>query len=56
MTGTLETIDGRPALRFERRNSHSVERVWRALTDPSELIWRVVCQPEQPGLARWRWW
>ncbi|HEX2410255.1 MAG TPA: hypothetical protein VHJ39_03715 [Solirubrobacteraceae bacterium] len=37
MTGTLETIDGRPALRFERRNSHSVERVWRALTDPSEL-------------------
>jgi uncharacterized protein YndB with AHSA1/START domain len=35
--GTLETIDGRPALRFERRLAHSVERVWRAVSDPAEL-------------------
>ncbi|HEX8073920.1 MAG TPA: SRPBCC domain-containing protein [Thermoleophilaceae bacterium] len=37
MNGTLETIDGRPALRFERRLPHSVERVWRAITEPEEL-------------------
>jgi uncharacterized protein YndB with AHSA1/START domain len=35
--GTLETIDGRPALRFERRLAHSVERVWRAVSRPEEL-------------------
>jgi uncharacterized protein YndB with AHSA1/START domain len=35
--GTLETIDGRPALRFERRLAHSVERVWRAVSEPAEL-------------------
>lgn len=35
--GTLETVDGRPALRFERRLAHPVERVWRAVSDPSEL-------------------
>ena len=37
MDGTLETIDGRPALRFERTLAHSVERVWRAISDPAEL-------------------
>jgi uncharacterized protein YndB with AHSA1/START domain len=35
--GTLETIDGRPALRFERSLAHSVERVWRAISEPAEL-------------------
>ena len=35
--GTLETIDDRPALRFERRLDHPVERVWRAVTEPAEL-------------------
>jgi uncharacterized protein YndB with AHSA1/START domain len=35
--GTLETIDGRPALRFERRLPHSPQRVWRAVTEPAEL-------------------
>jgi uncharacterized protein YndB with AHSA1/START domain len=35
--GTLVTIDGRPALRFERTLAHSVERVWRAITEPAEL-------------------
>ncbi len=35
--GTLVTIDGRPALRFERTLAHPVERVWRAISDPAEL-------------------
>ena len=37
MHGTYETVDGRPALRFERRLAHPVERVWRAVTEPGEL-------------------
>jgi uncharacterized protein YndB with AHSA1/START domain len=37
MDATLETIDGRPALRFERQLGHSVERVWRAVSEPAEL-------------------
>jgi uncharacterized protein YndB with AHSA1/START domain len=37
MNGTLETVGERPALRFERRLAHPVERVWRAVTDPAEL-------------------
>jgi uncharacterized protein YndB with AHSA1/START domain len=37
MYGTYETIDGKPAVRFERRYPHPVERVWRAVTEPEEL-------------------
>jgi uncharacterized protein YndB with AHSA1/START domain len=37
MYGTYETIDDRPALRFERRLSHPVSVVWRAITEPDEL-------------------
>lgn len=37
MDGTLETIDGRPALRFDRKLAHPVERVWRAIVVPAEL-------------------
>lgn len=40
MSGTqISTIeqDGNPALLFERRYPHSVERVWTALTDPAQL-------------------
>src|SRR5580692_8522276 len=33
----LETIDGRPALRFERYLDHPVERVWRAVSEPAEV-------------------
>lgn len=45
--GTLETIDGRPALRFERPVAAPVERVWQAVSVPAEL--------EQwfPGAAPW---
>ncbi len=35
--GTLETIDDRPALRFERTLAHPVDRVWRAVSEPAEL-------------------
>ncbi len=37
MHGTYETIDGRPALRFERELAHPIETVWHAITTPGEL-------------------
>jgi hypothetical protein len=45
MTGTQQTIDGRPALRFERHLAHSVERVWRAVTEPGEMARWFVATP-----------
>ncbi|MQA82775.1 MAG: hypothetical protein GEV10_30705 [Streptosporangiales bacterium] len=35
--GTLETIDGHPTLRFERTLAYSVERMWRAISEPAGL-------------------
>ena len=35
--GKLITLDGRPALRFERRYRQSIERVWRAVSEPEEM-------------------
>ena len=46
INGKLETIDERPALRFERRLSHPIERVWRAITEPDELEAWVVARAE----------
>ena len=37
MRGTYETVDNRPALRFERRLAHPIDKVWRAVTEPDEL-------------------
>ena len=37
MHGTFETIDDRPAVRFERRLAHPIDAVWRAVTEPDEL-------------------
>jgi uncharacterized protein YndB with AHSA1/START domain len=37
MYGAYETIENQPALRFERRLSHPVETVWRAITESDEL-------------------
>jgi uncharacterized protein YndB with AHSA1/START domain len=34
---SFRTVDGRPALRIERRLAHPVERVWQAVTEPDEL-------------------
>jgi uncharacterized protein YndB with AHSA1/START domain len=50
MTGYQQTIDGRPALRFARRLDHPIERVWRAVTEPSELEqWFVAEVPWTPS-------
>jgi uncharacterized protein YndB with AHSA1/START domain len=50
--GTLETIDGRPALRFERLMAHPIERVWRAVTEPAELAqWFVAPVSWTPALG-----
>jgi uncharacterized protein YndB with AHSA1/START domain len=35
--GVLTEVDGRDAVRFERRLAHPPERVWKAITDPSDL-------------------
>src|SRR3954469_9346785 len=37
MHGTYETVDGQPAVRFERRFAHPIEKVWQAVTEPDEL-------------------
>ena len=37
MYGTYETIDGTPAVRFERVYPHAVDRVWRMITVPEEM-------------------
>ncbi len=37
MYASYATIDERPTLSFERRLSHPVERVWRAIAEPDEL-------------------
>jgi len=37
LTGSQITVDDRPALRFERRMPHPVDRVWRAVSEPAEL-------------------
>jgi hypothetical protein len=48
-TGSEQIVDGRPALRFERRLNHPIERVWRAVTEPAELArWFVSEVPWTP--------
>jgi uncharacterized protein YndB with AHSA1/START domain len=37
VNATLDIVNGRPTLRFERRFAHSPEKVWKAITDPAEL-------------------
>ena len=52
MNVTQQTVDGRPALRVERRLNHSVERVWRAITEPQELArWFVAEAQWTPALG-----
>jgi uncharacterized protein YndB with AHSA1/START domain len=60
--GTLLTIDGRPALRFERRFGQPIDRVWRAVTDPEDLAgWFPAGEPlqvthsEPPHLLEGTW-
>ncbi|WP_280341794.1 SRPBCC family protein [Nocardia abscessus] len=50
----LHTIDGAPTLRFERRLAHPPEKVWRAISDPSEMAaWfpATVTTALRPGAA-----
>jgi uncharacterized protein YndB with AHSA1/START domain len=35
--GTIDLIDGRHVLRFERHLAYPIERVWAALTEPDDL-------------------
>lgn len=35
---TKEMVGGKPVLRFERRLAHPPEKVWRAITDPDEVV------------------
>jgi uncharacterized protein YndB with AHSA1/START domain len=37
VTGTYETVENRPMVRFERTFPHPVDAVWEAVTDPSQL-------------------
>lgn len=57
MNGTLHTVDGRYALRFERRIAHPVEKVWRAITESTELVqWfpaKVELELAVGGKVRW---
>ncbi|MBV9798959.1 MAG: SRPBCC family protein [Solirubrobacterales bacterium] len=46
MYGRYETIEDRPALSFERRIPHPVEKVWEAITKPSELEHWFPCRVE----------
>ncbi|MGH2902773.1 MAG: SRPBCC domain-containing protein [Solirubrobacteraceae bacterium] len=34
--GNLETVDDKSVISFERRLEHSVERVWKAISEPDE--------------------
>ena len=52
--GTYTTVDGRPAVRFERRLGHPQAAVWRMVTDPAELKHWFPCEVEvdlRPGGA-----
>jgi uncharacterized protein YndB with AHSA1/START domain len=54
--GSYLEYDGRPAVRFQRRFPHPVERVWQAITSPDELaMWfpsRVDLEPRVGGTIR----
>ena len=52
MSTDLQTVDGRPTLRLQRRLAHPVERVWRAVSEPGELSrWFVAPVPWTPALG-----
>jgi uncharacterized protein YndB with AHSA1/START domain len=56
--GILETIDGRDVLRYERRLSHPVDRVWQAITEPEEIVqWlgEAELEPVEGGTVVLRW-
>jgi uncharacterized protein YndB with AHSA1/START domain len=49
MSTSIEDVDGRPTIRLTRRLPRTVERVWRAVTDPAEMeLWFVGPVPWTP--------
>lgn len=54
--GTYIEHDGRPAVRFRRRYPHPIDRVWAAVSTPSELaVWfpsSVELEPREGGTMR----
>ncbi|MFD0822485.1 SRPBCC family protein, partial [Micromonospora zhanjiangensis] len=56
MNETLETVDGRPTLRVERRFDHPPTKVWRAVTEPDHLArwfpFTVRLEPANGGTIR----
>jgi uncharacterized protein YndB with AHSA1/START domain len=56
--GTLETRGDRSVLRYERHLSHPIDRVWRAITDPGEIVrWLAAAEIDltQGGRVRLEW-
>lgn len=52
MTVEQHVVNGRPALRLTRRLPHSIERVWRAVSEPAELErWFVAVVPWEPRVG-----
>jgi uncharacterized protein YndB with AHSA1/START domain len=47
----LQTVDSRSVLRIERRLAHPAEKVWRAVTEPSQLAAWFPSEVEIPELA-----
>ncbi len=56
--GTLETRGDRSLLRYERHLKHPIDRVWRAITDPDEIVrWLAAAEIdlERAGRVRLEW-
>lgn len=56
--GTVEQIDGRYILRYERHLTHPIDRVWAALTEPEQLeMWLAQAEIElvRGGRVVLRW-
>ena len=56
--GALSTVGDRSVIRFERHLNHPVERVWRAISDPDEIVaWLAVADLDlvPGGRAELRW-
>jgi uncharacterized protein YndB with AHSA1/START domain len=57
--GTVEKVDGRHVIRFERPLAHPVDKVWAALTEPEQLAGWLAAADElelqQGGRVELRW-
>jgi uncharacterized protein YndB with AHSA1/START domain len=56
--GTLETRGDRSVLRYERHLEHPIDRVWRAITEPDEIVrWLAAAEVDlaEGGRVRLEW-